>query len=384
MQAPEIDFLSVIYLIGAVQGLFLIIALLDEKIGAHKANRYLAFFLMVFTLSLIDEFLFQSRFLKEYPQLIGLIWPLEFLYAPLFYFYIRTLTSIEHSFEKKKTFLHFVPFVVGIVFALPTWLLDNGQKVALLYGQSLTSEALFWATSCDMLATLLAALQITVYLWISFRYLRSHQKHIRQQFSTIEDKNLSWLKMLLWLLAALWMLHIIDMFFSHMLGIGDRAGELLFVLLVLFIYGMGYMGLRQPVIFQHNELLVDEAQEKYAKSKLSQEQNQHIKRVLLHVIENNKPYLEGNITLSGLAQEVGCSANHLSQVINSVFAQTFFDFINSYRIKEAKQLLLSEASTDMTILSVALESGFNSKSAFYTAFKKEVGMTPTAYKKSHP
>ncbi len=93
---PEIDLLSVIYLIGAAQGVFLVVALLDKKIVNKQANGYLAAFLFIFTLSLVDEFLYQSHYFYEYPHLIGLIWPLEYLYGPLFYFYVRELTSFKH------------------------------------------------------------------------------------------------------------------------------------------------------------------------------------------------------------------------------------------------------------------------------------------------
>jgi len=99
-------------------------------------------------------------------------------------------------------------------------------------------------------------------------------------------------------------------------------------------------------------------------------------------MEEHKPYLDGEITLSQLADLVGCTSNNLSQVINSELEKTFFDFINTYRIKEAKRYLLASESEKITILAIALESGFNSKSAFYTAFKKEIGMTPSEYKKS--
>ncbi len=115
---PELNLLSVIYLIGAVQGVFLVATLLDRKIANRQANRYLAFFLMIFTLSLVDEFLFQSRYFYSYPHLIGLTWSLEYLYGPLFYFYIRTLTAINLPFKEKKDSWHFIPFFVVIQMAV--------------------------------------------------------------------------------------------------------------------------------------------------------------------------------------------------------------------------------------------------------------------------
>ncbi len=369
---PQIDLLSIVYLIGAVQGVFLVVALLDRRISNKDANRYLAFFLMIFTLSLVDEFLFQSHYFYSYPHLIGLIWPLEYLYGPLFYFYIRTLTTINPPFKEKKELWHFMPFFVGIFLALPTWILNPNQKIIMLYE---LNDNIF-----DTLASLFVVIQMGVYIWLGFSHLQNYRQNIRQQFSTIEKINLSYLATFLWLLISLWVLYIIDIFFSEQLGIGDWARALIHVMLVFIIYGIGYMSLRQPTIFKYKESSLSNS--KYLKSKLSYENSKEIKDCLLTTMQKHKPYLDGDITLSGLADLVGCTSNNLSQVINSEFEKTFFDFINTYRINQAKQYLLICESEKMTILAIALEAGFNSKSAFYNAFKKEVGMTPSQYKKS--
>ena len=380
---PKIDLLSIIYLIGAVQGVFLVVALLDKKIANQQANRYLAFFLVIFTLSLIDEFLFQSRYFYSYPHLIGLIWPLEYLYAPLFYFYIRVLTSINSPFKEKRKSWHFILFFVGILLALPTFMLNPEQKIIMLYGlNDNISEAVIRANIFDTVGTLFVLLQMIVYVWLSFRHLQSYRQNIRQQFSTIEKINFSYLVIFLCLLIFLLGLYIIDIFFSKQLGIGDWAGMLIHVLFVFIIYGLGYIALRQPTIFKIKNISKTIAKDKYMRSKLSKEDSQEIKDCLLTTMQNDKPYLEGDITLFGLADLVGCTTNNLSQVINSEFEKTFFDFINTYRIDQAKQYLLLSESEKMTILTIALESGFNSKSAFYSAFKKELEMTPSQYKKS--
>ncbi len=378
---PEIDLLSVIYLIGAAQGAFLVVALLDGRIANRQANRYLAFFLLVFTLSLIDEFLFQSHYFYSYPHLIGLIWPLDYLYGPLFYFYIRALTSIKPPFESKKDGWHFMPFFVGLLFVLPTWVLDSNQKIIMLYGlDGNMTEAVFRANLFDGLATLFVMIQVAIYIRMSFRHLRCYRQKIRQQLSAIEEVNLSWLVLLLWLLLPLWVLYIVDVFFSEGLGIGGQAGVLLHVILVLIIYGMGYMGLRQPSIFKYVNTISSST--KYIKSKLSNKNSEEIKARLFVVMEKSKPYLDGGLTLPQLANSVGCTSNHLSQVINDELGKTFFDFINSHRIDQTKQQLLCPETEKTSILTILMDAGFNSKSAFYTAFKKEVGMTPSQYKKS--
>ena len=98
-------------------------------------------------------------------------------------------------------------------------------------------------------------------------------------------------------------------------------------------------------------------------------------------MEQEKPYLDNELSLPKLALSLDVSPNNLSQVIYERFSMNFFDFFNSFRIEEAKQQLINLDPKRVTILGVALDSGFNSKSAFYTGFKKHTAMTPTQFRK---
>ena len=99
-------------------------------------------------------------------------------------------------------------------------------------------------------------------------------------------------------------------------------------------------------------------------------------------METKKPYLQGDLVLPQLAQQLGISANYLSQVINEQLKVNFYDFINGYRVEDAKRLMKNAGQKNINILKIAFDSGFNSKSAFYTAFKKVTSMTPTQYRKT--
>ena len=103
-------------------------------------------------------------------------------------------------------------------------------------------------------------------------------------------------------------------------------------------------------------------------------------------MESEKPYLEGDLVLPQLAQQLGISANYLSQIINEQLQVNFYDFVNGSRVEEAKRWMRNAGQQNTKILNIALDSGFNSKSAFYTAFKKATSMTPTQYRNTlkHP
>ena len=121
---------------------------------------------------------------------------------------------------------------------------------------------------------------------------------------------------------------------------------------------------------------------KYEWSSLTDEKADDYLNRLKLIMNEDKPYLDSSLTLQKLADIIGISPQHLSQTINERMNQNFFDFVNCYRIKEAKRLLVDPKGELLTILAIAEEVGFNSKSSFNTAFKKITGMTPTEYKKS--
>lgn len=122
---------------------------------------------------------------------------------------------------------------------------------------------------------------------------------------------------------------------------------------------------------------------KYAKSGLSDSKLLQLKDKLERIMSGDLVYLQADLTLPTLAERVGCSVNHLSQVINSGFNVSFFEYLNQYRIKHATKLLLNGDGRDGAILNIAFTVGFNSNSAFYSAFRKHVGRTPAQYRREH-
>lgn len=122
---------------------------------------------------------------------------------------------------------------------------------------------------------------------------------------------------------------------------------------------------------------------KYAKSGLAPELIEHYKEQLTALMQEERIYLDASLTLPQLSSLIPCPVNHLSQVINGGFGVSFFDYLNGYRIEEAKRILREHSNVSPPIVTVAFEVGFNSNSAFYAAFKRACGMTPAQYRKEH-
>jgi AraC-like DNA-binding protein len=165
----------------------------------------------------------------------------------------------------------------------------------------------------------------------------------------------------------------------YLLDIGRYTGSsVMGCIIAVVIYTIGYMGWRQPEIFAGNAFAT--AVEKYKSSPLSLSEMQRYKKQLTDIMEKDKPFLNSLLTLKELAGSMGIQSYRLSQVINQQFNQNFFDFVNYYRIKEAKAKLSDPKNAHFSILAIAYDAGFNSKSVFNTAFKKHTGMTPSRFR----
>ncbi|MEW8334076.1 MAG: helix-turn-helix domain-containing protein [Candidatus Thiodiazotropha sp.] len=387
---PGYNLYSTILLMGAVHGLLLALALLNTRSGNLVAHRILAALTLVFAIDLSDSFFLHADY-----RAVG-IWSsvvsesLDFLYGPLIYFYIRALTEGEAFRLIGKHWLHFLPFALSYLLFLPYFLLDADLKTEFVYGDvtSATAEYAPVVLVIDI-ATLVSISLIGVYFTLSIRRLRRHAREIRDQFSYTERINLNWMRNLLIGLGIIFAVYLVAVFFSASLGLDDEIVNLLMLLVVILIYTMGYLGLRQPAIFSHHSDREDKAPtgketetKKYRKSVLDSEMTGMLLSELKSYMAREKPYLDNTLTLPQLSRQLDIPPHYLSQVINERLKQNFFDFINRYRVDDAKQHLDNPEQAGKNILAIALDSGFNSKSAFYTAFKKHTGMTPTQFKHS--
>ncbi|MFC1680836.1 helix-turn-helix domain-containing protein [Pseudomonadota bacterium] len=391
--------LSTLTLLGAAQGVFLAMALLNTRVGDIKAHQILALLTFLFAMDLGEEFLYQIGFFESVPNLLHVLAPIDLLYGPLIFLYVSQLTSPSNHGTVKRHYLHFLPALAGILALLPFFLMDGSQKLefteALRTGDAMendTSEAqiIQFGFILFMLGTIV---QLGMYLLFSIRRLIRHSTNIRNEFSDIDKINLAWLRNLLLGLSCIYLLYLGDQFFPDLLGM-NILGDMVTVVAVMLIYAMGYLGLRQPAIFtralappqKEIQERVDQVDEKYRRSGLDKGTSLVFLNELTGHMESEKPYLEGDLVLPQLAQQLGISANYLSQIINEQLQVNFYDFVNGYRVEEAKRLMRNAGQQSTKILNIALDSGFNSKSAFYTAFKKATSMTPTQYRNTlkHP
>jgi len=154
----------------------------------------------------------------------------------------------------------------------------------------------------------------------------------------------------------------------------------LFYLLLILFASLIFIGFLSYRWYLKRKLQRQKKLLRYKTSSLAEEKAKSINKKLIELLQKEPIYLESDLSLYSLAEKIQVKPHYLSQVINQYHQRNFQDFINLYRIEKAKKLLLK---TKLKIEAVAYDSGFNSISTFYTAFKKEIGMTPSSYRKNN-
>ncbi|WP_157972963.1 helix-turn-helix domain-containing protein [Aureibaculum luteum] len=205
--------------------------------------------------------------------------------------------------------------------------------------------------------------------------------------------NLNWIKFFLFFSMGLVLLWIIALYKSHELAKFNPSEyyDPIRISISILIYWLGYHGTNQlrfvnSRIFIRNQI---RSQINVNQSvKIRNEDNRDDNKQQAHFIEidsyinNTKKFTDAKLSLESLAEELKISTSFLSSIINKGNKTSFTDYINDYRVNQAKELLKDVEYANYKILSIGLESGFNSKSTFYSAFKKHTGITPVQYKKS--
>ena len=364
---PALSFLAVLNLLGAVQGVLLALALLTTKGGHQVANRLLAALTLTISIVVSGAVLLTSNYVFVFPHLSRLHQPFVFLAGPLLFFYIRELISREKKFEKKD-FLHFIPFAVCLIYLLPYYFQSRTEKIKILSLEYIQESFGQWY----YIRSALFITQTLVYLILIVFTIIKYSRGTKERNSKRDRAILFEVRFFVIASTVLWVGAILRY-------VTNLSGTNLLVPLgaSLLIYAMGYLKMRRPEPQTSGK---EPSVKKYEKSTLTPERSERYLDKLINFMNKEKPYTDGNLTIQKLAEQLSMPAPHLSQTINERLGQTFSDFINSYRVEEAKRKLLDPALQHLSVLGIAEEVGFNSKSSFNSVFKKHTNMTPSEFR----
>ena len=372
------DFVAIIILLGIVQGLFLGTLLVLIKSPNQRANRIFGVLYICFSISISHFFLDRTGLYHEFPHLFRVSFPVLFLFGPLFLLYVKVLTDRTLPL-KPIHLLHALPFALSVLAFAPFFLLPADEKLAEVRGYE---EAT--GVHMGLILGLIQVLHVFAYVLAVRHELRKYDQRIKNTKSSLEHINLRWLWIgtinFIIVFALILVMILLQATGLNVLPIYNVAVPLS---VSVVIYYMGYLGLRQPTIFSPTEELAAAAR-KYEKSALTPEKGRELASRLKDFMEQYRPFLDSELTLPKLAEMLQMPPHHLSQIINESLGQNFFDFVNAYRVEEARRLFQNPEKSAYTVLAVAEEAGFNSKTAFNSAFKKVTGQTPSEFRSQSP
>jgi AraC-like DNA-binding protein len=365
---PSFDTWTSIFLLIAVQGVFTGIIILLNRRGDRVANRYIAFILFLFSISMIEYVLYWSHYLPLYPIFINISISFPFLLGPLLFFYFRKLL-LKRGFIKRDI-VHLLPFFLDFIFWLPFYLARRPQQRGIFFQNYQTIiEAMTWVRIAHM------AIYAFICLFLIKRYsglkgIKVWSERVIFFFCGFIVSHIAYFTLIRYSFFSTEWDYAISLFMSGFIGL---------------VAAYGYI---QPEIFQgiplsnYKELIapLSISTEKYKSSSLTSQAAESLKARLDALMQQEKCYRDNDLNLEKLALRLGANRHQVSQVINEKMGVNFFDYINNLRVEEAKELLVKNGNTHLTIIDIAYTVGFNNKVTFNTTFKNKTGMTPSEFR----
>jgi hypothetical protein len=347
-----------LYLIGIIITFFLSVLLAGKK-GKSEADKILMAWLIIMGFHLTAFYLYISGNYLKFPWLLGIELPLPFVHGPFLFLYTTALTQVRRI--KAIGLLHFLPLLIVYILMTSFFLLPVEKKIFVYQNNGAGYE---WLTSNVLIAVMASGV---IYVILSFLRLKQHKANIENQFSNTDKINLNWLRYLIYGTSVIWIVIIS--------GLSDTY---IFSTAVLYVFFIGYFGIRQVGIFSDKSLpvvvtsshleeesIVENVKHedpsssdqpavklKYQKSSLTDEEAKKIHEKLGQLMYKDKLFKDPELNLGELAETLNIHSNILSQVINSFESKTFYDYINGLRIEEFNVLVADPASRHFTLLSL--------------------------------
>lgn len=375
-----------VFIVGAVQAFFLTILVINKK-NKSKGDYFLLLLLLLLGFLLAGYSMEVIGIDTDYPIFLGFYTALGILTGPLVYFYILSYTNSSQKFNP-LVLLHALPYLFFTIFVFLQFTLNSEGSI--IEDKNIIEDS---QKPIFFIMGLFRVFWGTIYLIASFFILKKHSLKISKEFSYTENIDLKWLKYVVIMMAVIWSTVIFINILSNFNKFIDyRFGDnIIYVIITIVVFLLGYYGIKQQIIFApssgnmqnpenpKNSNGSNEIKKQYLNSGLSKEDSQNHLHRLQNYMKAEQPFTNGKLSLKEVAEYLEVSTNHLSQVINENLDKNFFDFINGYRVELIKEKMQDKSNSHLTLLGMAYDSGFNSKSSFNTIFKKFTDTTPSQF-----
>ncbi|HNT49435.1 MAG TPA: helix-turn-helix domain-containing protein [Cyclobacteriaceae bacterium] len=360
---------------GIVLAVFIILLLNSKKVNKSRANKMLS--LLVFALAFSNAHIFfAGDALSHFSHNIYTIGdPTFFLVAPLLWLYVRELTGEQAKWQWRLG-LQFAPFLLIVLLSLSLRSVNSATFQSFLAQNHRLITILYWIVLVFQFSW--------VHVLVTKRW-NYHQRIIPQEVSNLENVSITWVRLFMVVFLIINFIFLISLAsVVHSLD-GDWLQLMTATIFSLAIFALGYKGILQIEVFNKGDVVAKENNTNTLppaeNPKSSQIDLSRLKQLNIFM-EEKKPYLNAELTLTDLASELEIPRGQLSQLINEGTGDNFYDFVNKYRVEEVKKLMIDPSMKNFNMLGIALEAGFKSKSTFNLIFKRFTGLTPSEYRKN--
>ena len=374
---PSLSLYTAANLLGAVQGLVLGAALWATSGPTRASNRWLAGLVVVVALVVGEVFLCESGLVLRAPHLVDVTEPLVLAIGPLFFLYLRSLVGED----SRRPLWHLAPAALYALYLVPFFVAPEAVKVEAYLsayhpelaasfespGEPAFFDAIPLRAHFDLLAVLsLVGYSVAALVAVGRAWWEPEAGRQRANGAALA------------VLVASFAVPVVTYAVAQAAGLGDAKEPLVAAASAVSLYAVGYLALLRPS-FVREGVLVEAPPEKYARSALTDDQEETMRMTVVRALEDDERFRDPDLKLAAFARACGLSRHHVSQVVNTHFGG-FADFVNGRRVEAAQALLRTDEGRALTLEEVGYRSGFNSRTAFYAAFKKHAGTTPATYR----
>jgi len=309
-------------------------------------------------------YLLNSRLIYHYPNLFFMQFPVVVSIGPVLYFYVFSLTEDKKKIERRD-WLHYIPTLAAVIVSIPFIALTDQETKRSFIGKMLQDDGFILLRGVLMSGA-------AVFLPVMYMGLSIKRIWDRVQRGNLAYRNM----MMLFGTILLW-------FFMGMVGIvgtiaiSTPALEIVNYFLSAIIIMFYLISQKYPYLMQFATIPVKK--KTYTKSHLDRVDLTSLRKQIIILMEEEKLFCDEDLSLARLSDILSITQHQLSQFLNTYYQQNFNNFINNFRVNEAKKILLEEPKRQT--LSVAFAVGFNSYSAFHAAFKRFTGLSPVQFRK---
>jgi AraC-like DNA-binding protein len=356
----KFNLIQIASIVAIIQAIVIGLYFLNKNKKTSSKNILLGFLVFTYSILILCSLILSSGISQSLFLAAHILNQCAFLVGPLAYFYIKMQLTPNFILEK-KLLVHLFPYVIATIY--------------------LTIKLYFipipiTCRSNHIILGSLVFIHTFTYFLASLKLLNKKGLVSLKSFSSINKNPLAWLSLLIYGCSFIWLSKLLFFIAWDISGYYRGCNEVInlhFLILFLFFNTFLYFLLNYPKIFTPVE--------KYKKSVLSHNAKHDYTNKLITYMENERVYRNSLLSLKSLAKQLSIGERYLSQIINESFNENFYDFVNRYRIEESKEIIRTINGNPKTILSIAYDVGFNSKSTFNMAFKKNTGYTPKEYRK---